>query len=202
MSDANIIEINGAEVNLEDAKAREDIETINTQLGDIANNFTTQQINNNFIIKYKNDIIATIPIGGGTVTTTFTIEKNLFNCTINNNDDTIEQGCDYSGKLTPNDGYNLSNIKIYVSNIDITDTAYDVDTGQIFIGVVDGNIIINARAVKQGETDTDDTPIVGSIDSSNVIMLNNLIAGNYTLKYEDDAGVLANYDSITIMEVK
>ena len=36
MSDANIIEINGAEVNLEDAKAREDIETINTQLGDIA----------------------------------------------------------------------------------------------------------------------------------------------------------------------
>ena len=37
MSDANIIEINGVEVNLEDAKAREDIETINTQLGDIAN---------------------------------------------------------------------------------------------------------------------------------------------------------------------
>lgn len=36
MLDANIIEINGIEVNLEDAEARADIETINTQLGDIA----------------------------------------------------------------------------------------------------------------------------------------------------------------------
>lgn len=36
MSDANIIEINGIEVNLEDAKAREDITNINSQLGDIA----------------------------------------------------------------------------------------------------------------------------------------------------------------------
>ena len=51
MSDANIIEINGVEVSLEDAKAREDIETINTQLGDIAKQIenvgqpTQEQIN-------------------------------------------------------------------------------------------------------------------------------------------------------------
>ena len=47
MSDANIIEINGVEVNLEDAKAREDIGTINTQLGDIANKLNSGNIGNN-----------------------------------------------------------------------------------------------------------------------------------------------------------
>ena len=60
MSDANIIEINGVEVSLEDAKAREDIETINTQLGDIAKqvenvgNPTDEQIStavNNYLTK-------------------------------------------------------------------------------------------------------------------------------------------------------
>ncbi len=43
MSDANIIEINGIEVNLEDAEARADIETINTQLEDIAKQTITTE---------------------------------------------------------------------------------------------------------------------------------------------------------------
>ena len=44
MSDANIIEINGIEINLEDAKAREDIQTINTRLGDITNKLNSGSI--------------------------------------------------------------------------------------------------------------------------------------------------------------
>lgn len=47
-----------------DSKAREDIETLNTQYKDIANKFTTEQTDNNFILKYGDKIIATIPING------------------------------------------------------------------------------------------------------------------------------------------
>lgn len=73
MSDANIIEINGAEVNLEDAKAREDIETINTQLGDITNEkFDDITLSDNVLTFFANSkTIKTITLptsttGGGT----------------------------------------------------------------------------------------------------------------------------------------
>ena len=45
-------------------------------------------------------------------------------------------------------------------------------------------------------------PEVGSIDSNKNITLNGLPAGTYTLKYEDDDGVMSSFDIITTMEVK
>lgn len=53
----------GDELEIVDAKARNDIKTLNTQYKDIANNFTTEQTDNSFIIKYNDNIIATIPLG-------------------------------------------------------------------------------------------------------------------------------------------
>jgi hypothetical protein len=50
--------------NYDDTSIKNDIQTINTQLGDIANKFTTEQTDNNFILKYGDKIIATIPING------------------------------------------------------------------------------------------------------------------------------------------
>ena len=45
-------------------------------------------------------------------------------------------------------------------------------------------------------------PEVGSIDSNKNIILNGLPTGTYTLKYEDDNGVMSSFDIITTMEVK
>ena len=42
---------------------------------------------------------------------------------------------------------------------------------------------------------------VGSIDSNKNINLNGLPAGTYTLKYEDENGVISSFDMITTMEV-
>ena len=38
------------------------LEELNTQVKDIANNFTTEQTDSSFIIKYGNKIIAEIPL--------------------------------------------------------------------------------------------------------------------------------------------
>lgn len=50
-----------------DTKAREEIKKLITQYKDIENLFTTEQVNNNFIIKYNNKVVATIPINGSAI---------------------------------------------------------------------------------------------------------------------------------------
>ena len=45
-------------------KIEEKFSTVSTQIKDIANKFTTEQTDNNFILKYGDKIIATIPING------------------------------------------------------------------------------------------------------------------------------------------
>ena len=57
------------------------------------------------------------------------------------------------------------------------------------------NIPQNASGGSEPETQ------VGSIDSNKNITLNGLPAGTYTLKYEDDNGVMSSFDIITTMEV-
>ena len=77
---------------------------------------------------------------------------------------------------------------------DITNTAYS--SGTITISSVTGNIVITVTT----ESDTD--VVVGNIDSDNNISLTGLSTGTYTLRYEDNSGILSNYDTITTMEVK
>ena len=48
-------------------KIEEGIEKNSTQYKDIENLFTTEQVNNNFIIKYNNKVVATIPINGSAI---------------------------------------------------------------------------------------------------------------------------------------
>lgn len=43
------------------------INEVNSQFKDIENLFTTEQVNNNFIIKYNNKVVATIPINGSAI---------------------------------------------------------------------------------------------------------------------------------------
>ena len=57
------------------------------------------------------------------------------------------------------------------------------------------NIPQNASGGSEPETQ------VGSIDSNKNITLSGLPAGTYTLKYEDENGVISSFDIITTMEV-
>ena len=123
----------------------------------------------------------------------YSITNNLTNCTSNNNSITITEGQSYTATITSNTGYILSNIVITMGGIDITSSCYS--NGTINITNVTGDIVITAIA----EINTD--VIVGSVDSNNNIPLTGLSAGTYTLKYEDNNGVLEGYDSITTMEV-
>ena len=197
MSDANIIEINGVEVNLEDAKAREDIETINTQLGDIANNFKLVAGDNNTIkLMFGTKELSSITINGGTVEptpNTYTITNILSNATNSNTAISVEEGSSYSANISANSGYKLKTVTVTMGGTDITNTAYS--SGTITISSVTGNIVITVTT----EADTD--VVVGNIDSNNNISLTGLDVGTYTLKYEDDNGVLADFDVVATMEV-
>lgn len=48
-------------------RMEEGISDVSSQCKDIENLFTTEQVNNNFIIKYNNKVVATIPINGSAI---------------------------------------------------------------------------------------------------------------------------------------
>lgn len=140
--------------------ASKKFEDINLQLTGIANNFTTEQTGDSFIIKYGNKIIAEIPIGGGTtpvkpVVKKYTITSTLTNATGNNNTTEIEENQPYTATITPNKGYTLTGatVTITMSGKDITSTVYN--GGNINIAKVTGNIVIKVSAV---EVSTPPTP--------------------------------------------
>lgn len=144
--------------------------------------------------------LSSITVSGGAVEptptptpTTYSITNNLTHCTNSNSIVTIEEGNRYRGDITANTGYILSSVVITMGGVDITSSCYN--NGAINISNVTGNIVITAIA----EIDTD--TVVGSVDSNNNISLVGLAPGTYTLKYEDNNGVLEGYDSITTMEV-
>lgn len=73
--------------------------------------------------------------------TTYSIVKNLENCSISNNATTIVQGSNYSATITPNDGYNLDVVTCTMGGSSVS-----VVDGVISIPSVTGNIVINATA--------------------------------------------------------
>ena len=244
MADAKTIEINGIDINIKDAKAREDIAAIkennndyvkketgkglstndytteektklaglenyddtaikkditnlDSQYKDIANNFKLVSGDNNTIkLMFGTKELSSITINGGTVEptpNTYTITNTLSNATNSNTAISVEEGSSYSANISANSGYKLKTVTVTMGGVDITNTAYS--NGTITISSVTGNIVITVTT----EVDTD--VVVGNIDSNNNISLTGLDAGTYTLKYEDDNGVISNYDTIATMEV-
>ena len=181
-----------------DSKAREDIETLNSQFKDIPNNFKLVSGDNNTIkLMFGTKELSSITINGGTVEptpNTYTITNTLSNATNSNTATTIEENSSYSANISANSGYKLKTVTVTMGGTDITNTAYS--SGTITISSVTGNIVITVTT----ESDTD--VVVGNIDSDNNISLTGLSTGTYTLRYEDNSGILSNYDTITTMEVK
>lgn len=122
-----------------------------------------------------------------------TITNNLSNAINSNIATEIDDNVSYTANISADSGYKLKTVTVTMGGTNITNTVYS--SGVITIPSVTGNIIITVTT----EVDTDNT--VGSVDSNNNISLTGLDADTYTLKYEDDNGVLADFDTIATMEV-
>ena len=177
---------------------RENLNNIDTQFEDIVNNFKLVLGDNNTIkLMFGTKELSSITINGGTVEptpNTYSITNTLSNATNSNNATSIEENVSYTANISANNGYKLKTVTVTMGGTDITNTAYS--SGIITISSVTGNIIITVIT----EVDTD--VVVGNVDSNNNISLTGLNAGIYTLKYEDDNGVISNYDIIATMEVE
>lgn len=171
---------------------------IDSQFKDIANNFKLVTGDNNTIkLMFGTKELSSITINGGTVEptpNTYTITNTLSNAINSNPDTSIEENSSYSAIISVNNGYKIKNVTVTMGGIDITASAVSGNT--ITIANVTGNIVITVTT----EVDTD--VVVGNIDSNNNINLTGLNAGTYTLKYEDENGVLADFDAIATMEVE
>lgn len=170
---------------------------IDSQFKDIANNFKLVSGDNNTIkLMFGTKELSSITINGGTVEptpNTYTITNTLSNATNSNTATSIEENSSYSANISADSGYKLKTVTVTMGGIDITNTAYS--SGTITISSVTGNIIITVIT----EVDTD--AVVGNIDSNNNISLTGLSTGTYTLKYEDNSGILSNYDTVATVEV-
>lgn len=123
-------------------------EEIDSQFKDIANNFTTEQTDSKFIIKYGNKIIAEIPVGGTTpVVKKYTITSTLSHTFNSNNATEIEENQSYISTITASEGYTLTGatVNITMGGTDITNNVYN--EGHINIPKVTGNLVINISAI-------------------------------------------------------
>ena len=138
----------GDEIEIVDAKARNDIESIKTQFGNIAYLFSTEQTSNFYRIKYDNKVIAEIPLDstGGSVTpnppatTKYTITNNLSHAANSNTITSVDKNSSYSANITANSNYRIKTVTVTMGGVDITSTAYS--NGRINISSVTGNVVI------------------------------------------------------------
>lgn len=123
----------------------------------------------------------------------YSITNNLSNATNSNTATEIDNNTSYSANINASAGYKIKTIIVTMDGTNITTNV--VIGNAINIANVTGNIVITVTT----EIDTDN--IVGNINSDNDINLTGLDADTYTLKYEDDNGVLVDFAQIASMEV-
>ena len=112
--------------------------------------------------------------------TTYTITKNLTNCTISNSASSIAQNASYSATISANSGYTLSTVTVTMGGTNITSTAYS--NGNINISSVTGNIVITASA-----TATQVVPTTYTITNN----LTNCTNSNNAVSIEENASYTA-----------
>ena len=90
--------------------------------------------------------------------TSYTITRNLTNCTSSNNTSSVAQGTAYSTTVTPNSGYELMNVAITMGGTNVTSRVYTYQNGNAVINIpsVTGNVVITvqATATSSGGTTT------------------------------------------------
>lgn len=124
----------------------------------------------------------------------YTVINTLPHATNSNSNTEIEYGSSYNATINAIIGYKLKTITITMGGTNITNSVYS--NGVVNIPSVTGNIVITVT------TDIDSDSVTGSMDNNNAITLTGLNTGRYTLKYEDDNGILPDYSVIATMEVE
>ena len=105
--------------------------------------------NNIYIPNVTGDIVITVTTTAITVVpTTYTITRNLSNCTSNNTTSSVNQGVSYSAIITPNSGYELLNVAITMGGTNVTSSVYTYQNGNAVINIpnVTGNVVITVQA--------------------------------------------------------
>lgn len=79
------------------------------------------------------------------VVTKYTITNELVNVKSSNSTSSVNEGANYTATLTADDGYEISNVTVYMGGVDVTASVYA--NGLITISSVTGNVEIIASAV-------------------------------------------------------
>lgn len=140
LSEVQILEIEGVETN--DKTLKGALVELSTQVKDIPYRFSTEQTESFYKIKYNNVVIATIPLGNGSVTPTtkYSITNNLSHARNSNTATSIEENSPYNATITANSNYRLKKVTVTMYGTDITDSVYS--GGRIIIDRVIGDIVI------------------------------------------------------------
>lgn len=142
LSEVQILEIEGVETN--DKTLKGALVELSTQVKGIPYRFSTEQTESFYKIKYNNVVIATIPLGNGSVTPTpttkYSITNNLSHATNSNPATSIEEKASYTATITANSNYRLKKVTVTMYGTDITDSVYS--GGRIIIDRVVGDIVI------------------------------------------------------------
>lgn len=80
-------------------------------------------------------------------TVSHTISANAANTSLNGFSTSVNDGASWQVVLTPNTGYSIASVAITMCGVDITSTAYNSSTGQIYIASVTGNVVITVVAL-------------------------------------------------------
>lgn len=105
------------------------------QIGDYDN---SEDLSNNGLIIYNDMDFSTY----------YSVSLNLVSTNSSSHIVSVKQGDSYTTKISAFEGYVLDSVAVSMNGIDITDSAYDKNTGIIFVQNVTNNIIISVVSAK------------------------------------------------------
>ena len=137
---------------------------------------------------------------GGEEETTYTITRNLSNCTSNNTTNSVNQGASYSATITPNSGYELLNVAITMGGTNVTSSVYTYQNGNAVINIpsVTGNVVITVQATassSSGGGEEEPPTILSNMTYGKGVNLN-------TGVIRDDVACWATVEPVTIVNGK
>ena len=137
----------------------------------------------------KGNCVITATAGNATATCNVTvtntlksISTNLCQVTSSNSVTSYVEGASYNTTLTADDGGSINHVRITMGGEDITNTAYNANTGEVNIASVTSDVVINALGVTSTQTVCDITADNFTIRQGNPVMTTNE-DGSITVKF-------------------
>ena len=93
------------------------------------------------------EVTGDIVITASAIANARAVTYDLTNAVSSNTASFVNDGGSYTTTLTANSGYALSSVTVTMGGTDITNTAYNADTGIVSIASVTGDVVITAAAV-------------------------------------------------------